>query len=167
MTTTSLHALVTGKPSRQLILKYRLIISTPTGSTAYNLAAGGSIVQSNVPSISLTPLAPHSLSFRPLILPENCTIKVRKAADNRTPAWVSLDGATRFEIKDGEALIVQSSEYRIAFLTDPHDNLTELWAKRLTKLLKWNVRPMLKPLKKRDERAEKYGMQLAPSGSQI
>ena len=50
---------------------YRLIIATPTGSTAYNMAAGGSIVQVNVPAISLTPLAPHSLSFRPLILPEN------------------------------------------------------------------------------------------------
>ena len=104
-----------------------------------------------MPSISLTPLAPHSLSFRPLILPENVTIKVRKATDNRTPAWVSLDGATRFELKDGEALLIKASEYPIAFVTDPSDNLTELWAKRLTNLLNWNVRPFLKPLKKRDD----------------
>lgn len=55
-----------------------MIISTPTGSTAYNLAAGGSIMQSNVPAISLTPLAPHSLSFRPLILPENIVIRLKK-----------------------------------------------------------------------------------------
>jgi NAD+ kinase len=117
---------------KPLDMFYRLIISTPTGSTAYNLAAGGSIVQSNVPSISLTPLAPHSLSFRPLILPENCTIQVKKASDNRTPAWVSLDGATRFELQDGEGLIVKASKHRMAFVVDPTDNLSELWAKRLT-----------------------------------
>jgi NAD+ kinase len=125
-----------------------LIISTPTGSTAYNLSAGGSIVQSNVPSISLTPLAPHSLSFRPLILPENCTITISKAKDNRTPAWVSIDGATRMELSDGESLSIQASPHRLAFVTDPSDNLNELWAKRLTKLLNWNVRPYMKPLKK-------------------
>ena len=88
---------------------YRLIISTPAGSTAYNLAAGGSIVQSNVPCICMTPLAPHSLSFRPLILPENVEIKLKKPNDGRTSAWVSLDGAMRFEMKDGDEVIVKAS----------------------------------------------------------
>jgi len=46
-----------------------IIIATPTGSTAYNLSAGGSIVQANCQCICVTPLAPHSLSFRPLIIP--------------------------------------------------------------------------------------------------
>jgi NAD+ kinase len=62
---------------------FRLIIATPTGSTAYSLAAGGSIVMPNVPSILLTPIAPHSLSFRPLILPENCTVRLVKPNDGR------------------------------------------------------------------------------------
>jgi len=75
-----------------------LIISTPNGSTAYNLSAGGSIVQSNCSCICLTPMAPHSLSFRPLIVPLNTTITLRKPQDNRNSAWVSLDGATRFEL---------------------------------------------------------------------
>jgi NAD+ kinase len=100
-----------------------LIISTPTGSTAYNMAAGGPIVQSNVPSICLTPLAPHSLSFRPLVLPENVTIVVKKTNDKRTAAWVSLDGATRFELKDGESLRIKTSRHSMSFVTDPHDNL--------------------------------------------
>ena len=125
-----------------------LIISTPTGSTAYNLAAGGSIVQSNAPLISLTPLAPHSLSFRPLILPESTKITIKKVKDNRTPAWVSLDGATRFELIDGESLTIQTSHHRLSFVTDPHENLNELWSNRLTSLLNWNVRPYMKPLKK-------------------
>lgn len=96
----------------------------------------------------LTPLAPHSLSFRPLILPECSTIKIRKAVDNRTFAWVGLDGATRFELKDGEEITIKASEHRIAFVTDPSENLTELWSNRLTKLLNWNVRPFMKPIKK-------------------
>lgn len=73
-----------------------IIISTPTGSTAYNLSGGGSIVQPNTPCILLTPIAPHSLSFRPLILHESSVIKLKKTEDNRSGAWVSLDGATRF-----------------------------------------------------------------------
>lgn len=105
-----------------------LIISTPTGSTAYNLAAGGSILQSNVPAISLTPLAPHSLSFRPLILPENIEIKLRKPIDGRTSAWVSLDGATRFELKDDESVTIKASNQAVAFITNPTDNLTSLWS---------------------------------------
>jgi NAD+ kinase len=125
-----------------------LIISTPTGSTAYNMSAGGSIVQSNAPLICVTPLAPHSLSFRPLILPESSKITVRKAADNRTPAWVSLDGASRFELIDGESLTLQISSHRLAFVTDPSENLNQLWSQRLTSLLNWNVRPYMKPLKK-------------------
>lgn len=46
-----------------------LIIATPTGSTAYNMSANGSIVQANADCVMITPLAPHSLSFRPLIVP--------------------------------------------------------------------------------------------------
>ena len=55
-----------------------LIIATPNGSTAYNLSAGGSIVQSNCECVCMTPLAPHSLSFRPLIIPMGTTITLKK-----------------------------------------------------------------------------------------
>lgn len=86
-----------------------IIISTPTGSTAYNLSAGGSIVQANCQCICLTPLAPHSLSFRPLILPASATIKLQKPLDGRSAAWVSLDGATRFMLSEGETIVVKAS----------------------------------------------------------
>ena len=81
-----------------------IIISTPTGSTAYNMSAGVSLVQPNTDCICLTPLAPHSLSFRPLILPPNAKITLKKSLDNRAAAWVSLDGATRFKLEEGESI---------------------------------------------------------------
>ena len=68
------------------------------------MAAGGSIVQTTVPCISLTPLAPHSLSFRPLILHESAVITIKKPDDGRNSPWVSLDGATRFELMNGESI---------------------------------------------------------------
>lgn len=90
-----------------------LIVSTPTGSTAYNLSAGGSIVQANTQCICVTPMAPHSLSFRPLIIPVTTMITIKKPNDNRGSAWVSLDGAQRFELKDGEEVKIQGSVHTL------------------------------------------------------
>lgn len=86
-----------------------LILATPTGSTAYNISAGGSILQTSAHCICLTPLAPHSLSFRPVILHSSATIRIEKVIDGRNSAWVSLDGANRFKLDDGESIIVSSS----------------------------------------------------------
>ena len=58
-----------------------LIISTPTGSTAYSAAAGASMLHPNVPAILITPVCPHSLSFRPIVLPAGVEIKVRHKND--------------------------------------------------------------------------------------
>ena len=70
-----------------------LIISTPTGSTAYSLSSGGSIVHPLVPSVLLTPVCPRSLSFRPLVLPESSKITLRLSEKNRgREAEVSVDG---------------------------------------------------------------------------
>ena len=105
-----------------------IIISTPTGSTAYNLSAGGSIVETSTQCMLLTPLAPHSLSFRPLIVPDTSILKVAKYKDNRNPAFVGFDGANRFVLQDGESIIVEGSQYPLLFVTLKTDNLTDLWA---------------------------------------
>ena len=55
-----------------------LIVSTPTGSTAYAVAAGASMIHPSVPSIMVTPICPHSLSFRPIVVPAGVELKVRK-----------------------------------------------------------------------------------------
>ena len=126
-----------------------LIISTPTGSTAYNLAAGGSILETNSQVISLTPLAPHSLSFRPLILPASAKIRIKKLADGRNSAWVSFDGANRMVLREDESIEITGSEYPLSFVTLANDNLTDLWAQRLVKFFGWNTRETNKPLEKK------------------
>lgn len=73
-----------------------LIISTPTGSTAYSLSSGGSIIHPLVPSLLLTPVSPRSLSFRPLVLPGNMPISLRLGEGNRgSELEVSVDGVRR------------------------------------------------------------------------
>ncbi|CCX16663.1 ATP-NAD kinase-like domain-containing protein [Pyronema domesticum] len=70
-----------------------IIVSTPTGSTAYSLSSGGSIIHPSVPSLSLTPICPRSLSFRPLVLPEDAKITLRLSEKNRgREVEVSVDG---------------------------------------------------------------------------
>ena len=114
-----------------------LIIATPTGSTAYNMATGGSLVQTNTDCINLTPLAQHALSWRPLILPSTAEIRVKKTADGRGKAWVSLDGANRFPLDDGESIVITGSDHPLRFVTYKTDDLTDLWVQRLVNKLGW------------------------------
>ena len=62
------------------------MLATPTGSTAYSVAAGGSMVHPNVPAILFTPICPHSLSFRPVILPDYAELELKIPKDAR---WVT------------------------------------------------------------------------------
>eukprot|EP00795_Rhopilema_esculentum_P007223 gene7223-12906_t len=77
-----------------------LIIATATGSTAYSAAAGASMVHPSVPCIIITPLCPHSLSFRPIIVPAGVELKVKKTPESRSCAWASFDGRNSVEITD-------------------------------------------------------------------
>ena len=125
-----------------------IIIATPTGSTAYNMSAGGSIVMSNAECICITPLAPHSLSFRPLIIPAQTVITIKKPQDNRNTAWVSMDGATRFEVEENESITISGSHIAMNMVVNPTDNLTDLWGQRLVNMFNWNKREQMKPLQK-------------------
>ena len=77
--------------------------------------------------ICVTPLAPHSLSFRPLIVPVSTIVTLKKPADNRSSAWVALDGSTRFELQDGEELELKASSSNLSFVVNQSDNLMDLW----------------------------------------
>lgn len=69
-----------------------IILSTPTGSTAYSLSAGGSLVHPDIPAILLTPICPHTLSFRPMLLNDDMALKVAIPETGRGTAFVSFDG---------------------------------------------------------------------------
>jgi NAD+ kinase len=88
-----------------------IIIATPTGSTAYSMAAGGSLVHYKVPVMLFTPVCPFSLSFRPLIFPENVKICLRVPEDARTVPIVGIDGHTRFKLNQKESLHITVSKY--------------------------------------------------------
>ena len=78
-----------------------LIISTPTGSTAYAMAAGASMAHPSVQSIIIAPICPHSLSFRPIVVPAGVELKVAISQDSRHNAWFSVDGRNCTELKQG------------------------------------------------------------------
>ncbi|GLH04834.1 NAD kinase like protein [Gryllus bimaculatus] len=79
-----------------------LIVSTPTGSTAYAVAAGASMIHPNVPAIMVTPICPHSLSFRPIVVPAGVELKISVSPDSRNTSWVSFDGRNRQELFHGD-----------------------------------------------------------------
>lgn len=70
-------------------------VATPTGSTAYNLAAGGSLCHPDNPVILLTAICAHTLSFRPIILPDTIVLRIGVPYDARTSSWASFDGRER------------------------------------------------------------------------
>ncbi|KAJ4897736.1 NAD(H) kinase 1 [Raphanus sativus] len=110
-----------------------LILSTTSGSTAYSLAAGGSMVHPQVPGILFTPICPHSLSFRPLILPDHVTVRVQVPFNSRSSAWVSFDGKGRKQLEAGDALVCSIAPWPVStacqvesthdFLRSIHDGL--------------------------------------------
>ena len=83
-----------------------LIIATPTGSTAYNLAAGGPIVQPNVDALVLTPIAPHTLTNRPIVIPASSSVRVKPIVDERDEVFVTFDGQTGAELHAGNEISV-------------------------------------------------------------
>jgi NAD+ kinase len=83
-----------------------LIIATPTGSTAYNLSAGGPIVQPNVDAMIITPIAPHTLTNRPIVIPGSSTVRVQPAMEARDEIVFTLDGQSTFPIHAGDEIAV-------------------------------------------------------------
>ncbi len=97
-----------------------LILSTPTGSTAYNLAAGGPVVVPGVEALIVTPICPHSLSQRPLILPVDAAIHVTLSDSHRADGvQVTLDGQVGFEFEAGDAIAIRRAPYAVRLVRLP------------------------------------------------
>ena len=87
-----------------------LIIATPTGSTAYNLAAGGPIVQPTLDALILTPIAPHTLTNRPVVIPATSVIRVQPNMEERDEVFVTFDGQAGFTLEAGDEITVRRGE---------------------------------------------------------
>jgi NAD+ kinase len=91
-----------------------LIVATPTGSTAYALSSGGPIVHPSLSVMALVPVAPHTLSNRPIVISSDCTVEI--VADRAADARASFDSHSRFELRDGDRVVVRRSEHAINLL---------------------------------------------------
>jgi NAD+ kinase len=83
-----------------------LIIASPTGSTAYNLAADGPIIHPSVDALVLTPIAPHTLTDRPVVIPASFTVRVQPNMGERDEVFVTFDGQNGFELQAGDEVLV-------------------------------------------------------------
>jgi len=88
-----------------------LIIATPTGSTAYNLAAGGPIVAPSVDALLMTPIAPHTLTNRPIVIPSTSAIRVKPIMEERDEVYVTFDGQAGFQLlADDEVTVCRANQ---------------------------------------------------------
>lgn len=115
-----------------------VIIATPTGSTAYSTAAGGSMVHPNVPCMLFTPICPHSLSFRPVILPDSARLELKIPQNTRSNAWVSFDGKRRQQLSRGDSVRISMSQHPLP--TVNKSDQTCDWFHSLIRCLNWNER---------------------------
>ena len=93
-----------------------LIISTPTGSTAYSLAAGGPIVFPSLDSFVITPICPHMLTNRPLVVPDSSRIEVHLKSVSES-AYLTVDGQVGTELSQGDTVVVRKSDRSIELIT--------------------------------------------------
>lgn len=118
-----------------------IIFSTPTGSTAYSLSAGGPILHNSVDGIIVTAICPFSLSFRPIVLPENIKLRVKHNTEYpKKYSMIKADGQLKGNLEENQYLEISLSEKTIDFilLKSLDKNLDELWIEKLSKSLKWN-----------------------------
>ncbi|TWX48841.1 NAD(+) kinase [Colwellia hornerae] len=98
-----------------------LIVSTPTGSTAYSMSAGGPILTPNLNALSLVPMFPHTLTSRPIVVDGNSEIKLLLANENYENLQISCDGHVILAVLPGDEVIIRKSEYTLR-LVHPLDH---------------------------------------------
>jgi NAD+ kinase len=113
-----------------------LIVATPTGSTAYNLAAGGPIIQPNVDALVITPIAPHTLTNRPIVIPSSSAVRVRPHIDERDEVFVTFDGQAGYELEAGDEVNVGRADLPLRLVRPSTRSYFEV----LREKLKWGER---------------------------
>ncbi len=107
-----------------------IIISTPTGSTAYSLAAGGPIIQPSIPAIVIAPICPHTLSFRPMVISSTLAIKVQLLTGGEE-VYLTLDGQRGNPLDKDDMVKIKSSELVLQLVSSPERNYFDLVKEKL------------------------------------
>ena len=113
-----------------------IVIATPTGSTAYSLAAGGPIIFPTMEAILITPLCPHALAARPLVLPATETLTVELDRKSET-AILIVDGQERREFNPGEKVAFKKAEHKVHLVAPKNKSYYEI----LRSKMKWSGKP--------------------------
>jgi NAD+ kinase len=111
-----------------------MIVATPTGSTAYSLSAGGPVLMPSVKAFVITPVAPHSLTHRPLVVPDSVEIEILLRSEEEV-AYLSLDGQPGLDLRDGDRVRCRRSEHQVNLFRTGSDFFQALRTK-----LKWGER---------------------------
>jgi NAD+ kinase len=112
-----------------------LVVATPTGSTAYSLAAGGPIIDPDLDAFVITPICPHMLTNRPLVVPGSARIGLDFTPANE-PVYITLDGQIGFQLKPQDRVTITQSRSRVALVRPPSKSYFEV----LRNKLKWGER---------------------------
>ena len=126
-----------------------LIISTPTGSTAYSLSAGGPIVFPGEELIIINPICPHTLTNRPIIFPHDADLRITLWSKEKG-ATVTLDGQETYQIKSGDAVMIKKSRRAVNLVLSPHRSYWEILRSKLS----WSGLPAGAGKRKDAERSE-------------
>jgi NAD+ kinase len=123
---------------QQFVCAYKadgLIIATPTGSTAYSLSAGGPIIFPSVPAICMTPICPHMLTNRPVLVPETSVIHVTSRGPDES-VYLTIDGQVGTHIREGDTIVCHSSNFSLHLVRPPRMMFFDV----LRQKLKWGER---------------------------
>ena len=122
----------------QFVADYKadgLIVCTPTGSTAYSLAAGGPIIFPSVPAICMTPICPHMLTNRPVLVPETSVIRIISRGPDES-VFLTIDGQTGNPVREGDTIMCRSSQFALHLIRPPRMMFFDV----LRQKLKWGER---------------------------
>jgi NAD+ kinase len=115
-----------------------LIVSTPTGSTAYSLSAGGPIIQPYIPAIILAPICPHTLTFRPMVISSDSEVRVQLLTGGEE-VYLSLDGQRGVLLMKGDVVVARRASIELSLISSPKRNFFDL----LQDKLGWGALPRL------------------------
>jgi NAD+ kinase len=113
-----------------------VIITTPSGSTAYNVAAGGPIISPTVEALCITPICPHSLSFRPLVISIDSLITIMADRVNEGTT-LFCDGQASTQLQKGDKILIRKSKHDVLLIENPAARLWRSYAEKLN----WAVNP--------------------------